>query len=192
MAFRNGARRARQRGAALAVIMIMLLVLMLLGLAILRSTMLEERMSANMLDRGLAFESAERALREAEAAVDAAVKGGTLIGADCSKPNTLCPPVRADTYTGTSACSGETAACWTSAKSGDDRIPVAGRPQYYVEFMGRRTTADDLGIGGGNPYEPGSAPNTNAAYYRVTARSHDPSQARDRAVVVLQTTMVSF
>ncbi|MGO1069175.1 pilus assembly PilX family protein [Lysobacter sp. CA199] len=184
-----------QRGAALAVIMIMLLVMMLLGVAILRSTMLEERMSAGMYDRSLAFESAERALREGERMVDAAVKQSRTIGQDCTISNATCPSVPADTYGGAViACGGVEAACWTSAStaSSDPKVPIAGTPQYYVEFMGRRTTADDLGVSGGNPYEPGSAPETNVAYYRVTARSHDPRQHQDRAVVVLQSTMASF
>ncbi|MBN7138477.1 hypothetical protein A7A76_00710 [Lysobacter enzymogenes] len=182
---------AGQRGAALAVIMIMLLVMMLLGLAILRSTMLEERMSAGMYDRSLAFEAAERALREGEAAVSLAVKNSQSIGRDCSAVDAVCPAVPADAYgAAVATCGG--AKCWTDASAGDSALPQAGRPQYYVEFMGRRTTADDLGVGGANPYEPGSAAQTNTAYYRVTARSHDPSQARDRAVVVLQSTMASF
>ncbi|MET4726652.1 type IV pilus assembly protein PilX [Lysobacter enzymogenes] len=182
---------AGQRGAALAVIMIMLLVMMLLGLAILRSTMLEERMSAGMYDRSLAFESAERALREGEAAVNLAVKSSQSIGCDCSASDAVCPAVPADAYGAAVATCGS-AKCWTNASAGDAALPQAGTPQYYVEFMGRRTTADDLGVGGANPYEPGSAAQTSTAYYRVTARSHDPSQAQDRAVVVLQSTMASF
>lgn len=182
----------RQRGAALAVVMIMLLVMLLLGVAILRGTMLEQRMSANLYDRSIAFESAERALREAELAVNAAVKGGTVIGRDCSTPGKVCAPLPADTYVGGASTCGAPASCWTAASQGDAKVPSAGRPQYYVDFMGRRTSADDFGTANGNPYEPGSAPLINAAYYRVTARSHDPSQARDRAVVVLQSTMVSF
>ncbi|ATE71155.1 pilus assembly PilX family protein [Lysobacter capsici] len=183
---------AAQRGAALAVIMIMLLVMLLLGVSILRSTMLEERMSAGMYDRSLAFESAERALREGESAVDAAVKQSRTIGRDCTVSGNVCPPVPTDTYGGAAtACAGVEAACWTSASAGDTGAPVAGTPQYYVEFVGRRTTSDDLGVGGGNPYEPENGP-VKTAYYRVTARSHDPSRSPDRAVVVLQSTMASF
>lgn len=182
---------AKQRGAALAVIMVMLLVMMLLGLAILRSTMLEERMSAGMYDRSLAFEAAERALREGEAAVSAAVRAGRAVGKDCSALETLCPSVPADTYGGAASTCGD-GACWANAGAGEAGVPQAGTPQYYVEFMGRRTTADDLGVAGGNPYEPGSAPQTNTAYYRVTARSHDPRRTPERAVVVVQSTLASF
>src|SRR6476469_8159831 len=63
--------RAMQRGAALVVVLILLLVTTLLGLASLRGTLLEERMSANLYDRGLAFQAAESALREGEALVTA-------------------------------------------------------------------------------------------------------------------------
>lgn len=55
-----------RRGAALVVVLILLLLMTLLGLASLRGTLLEERMGANTLDRSLAFQAAEAALRQAE------------------------------------------------------------------------------------------------------------------------------
>ena len=55
-----------QRGVSLVVVLILLLIMTLLGLAVLRSTLLEERMSANLYDRSLGFQSAEAVLREAE------------------------------------------------------------------------------------------------------------------------------
>ncbi len=57
----------RQRGATLVVVLILLLLMTLLGLASLRSTVLEERMTSNLLDRSLSFQVAEAGLREAEA-----------------------------------------------------------------------------------------------------------------------------
>lgn len=59
-----------QRGATLVVVLILLLLMTLLGLASLRGTILEERMTANLLDRGMAFQVAEAGLREAEALLD--------------------------------------------------------------------------------------------------------------------------
>ena len=59
----------RQRGATLVVVLILLLLMTLLGLASLRSTVLEERMTSNLLDRSLSFQVAEAGLREAEAAM---------------------------------------------------------------------------------------------------------------------------
>ena len=80
-----------QKGVSFVVVMIVLVVMTLLGLAAIRSTLLRERMSANMYDRSLAFQSAESALREAELAVRQAVLAGTPIGTDCSA---VVPPVR--------------------------------------------------------------------------------------------------
>ncbi len=60
----------RQHGATLVVVLILLLLMTLLGLASLRSTVLEERMTSNLLDRSLSFQVAEAGLREAEAAVN--------------------------------------------------------------------------------------------------------------------------
>ena len=59
-------RRSRQRGVALVVVLILLLVATLLALANVRNTLLEERMGASVLDRSLAFQAAEAALREGE------------------------------------------------------------------------------------------------------------------------------
>lgn len=56
----------RESGISLIVVLLLLLVMTLLGLAVLRGTLLEERMSANMYDRSLAFQVAEGALRDAE------------------------------------------------------------------------------------------------------------------------------
>lgn len=58
-----------QRGAALITVLLLLLIMTLLGLASLRSGLLEERMSGNLNDRGIGFQTAEAALREAEAVI---------------------------------------------------------------------------------------------------------------------------
>ena len=58
-----------QRGAALLTVLLLLLIMTLLGLASLRSGLLEERMTGNLYDRGIGFQTAEAALREAEAAL---------------------------------------------------------------------------------------------------------------------------
>lgn len=58
--------RARQRGSTLLVVLVLLLAMTLLALASLRVGSLEERMTANLFDRGLAFQATEAALREGE------------------------------------------------------------------------------------------------------------------------------
>ena len=57
---------AKQRGTALIVAMVMLLVLTLLGVTAIRNTTLQERMAGNLRDSNLAFQAAERALRDGE------------------------------------------------------------------------------------------------------------------------------
>jgi len=57
----------RQGGVALVVVLLLLLVVTLLGLAVMRTTILQERMSANSVARSGAFQVAEAGLRAAEA-----------------------------------------------------------------------------------------------------------------------------
>lgn len=55
-----------QNGSALIVTLIMLLLISLIAIAGMEDSILQERMTRNMEDRGIAFESAEQALREGE------------------------------------------------------------------------------------------------------------------------------
>ncbi|MFM6990534.1 MAG: PilX N-terminal domain-containing pilus assembly protein [Rhodoferax sp.] len=64
--FPQGRRRAQQDGASLIVVLVMVLLVTVLGIAGVRSLVMQERMSANSLDRTLALQSAERVLRQAE------------------------------------------------------------------------------------------------------------------------------
>src|SRR5688500_4573119 len=59
-------RLERERGAALIVALVMLLIMTVLGVTAARNTNLQERMAGNLRDNNLAFQSAERALREGE------------------------------------------------------------------------------------------------------------------------------
>lgn len=55
-----------ETGSVLIVSLIMLLLLSLIGLAGMQTTIMQDRMAANLRDKGMAFEAAEAALREAE------------------------------------------------------------------------------------------------------------------------------
>lgn len=55
-----------QEGVALVMVMVVLLIVTLLGLAAMRGTIMQERMSSNVQSRALAFQSAENVLREVE------------------------------------------------------------------------------------------------------------------------------
>lgn len=56
----------RQRGAVLIISLIFLLVLTLIGVSAMQGTTMQERMSANMQDRNVAFQASEAALRAGE------------------------------------------------------------------------------------------------------------------------------
>lgn len=178
-----------QKGASLFVVLILLLVMTLLGLAILRGTLMEERMSANLYDRSLSFQSAETALRAAEAAIRTAELAGTRLGFDCSVTGMICPSIPTNALNG-AACSGGKY-CWTTMAAGNQVLSTGMVPQYYVEYMGQYTNEDDLGLAssananqyGGN----GGVPLQH--FYRITARSHNPAGS-DRSVVVLQSNVV--
>lgn len=59
----------RQRGVSLLVVLILLLVMSVLGIAVLRSSAMQERMSANMVDRNQAVQAAETGLLVAQRTV---------------------------------------------------------------------------------------------------------------------------
>jgi type IV pilus assembly protein PilX len=59
-------RRHREHGGALIVALVLLLVMTVLGVTAMRNTTLQERMAGNLRDNNLAFQAAERALREGE------------------------------------------------------------------------------------------------------------------------------
>lgn len=168
-----------QQGMSLFVVLIMLLVVTLLGLAVVRGVVMRERMSSNLYDRSLAFQSAESALREAETKIRAAVLAGTSIGVDCSDSTKDCPVPPASTYTG--GGSG-----WIDGTATGSL--AAGKPQYYIQYMGQRDSTDKLKLGysaNTNQYGGGGGVQLES-FYRIIARSHDPAANSGRSLVVLQ------
>lgn len=178
----SSARQAR--GASLVVVLILLLVMTLLGLAVLRGTLLEERMSANLLDRSQNFQAAEAALREAEGMIAAGVVWGAnppAAGSGCN--NGMCgSPVAGSADRATDAAF----AGWRNAASNLNN-GIAGaqavQPQFFVEHAGWSETWFEC--------------NLDAKYrgtdlcirpaYRVTARS----EANGRASVILQSNFIA-
>lgn len=182
-----------EQGFSLIVVLLLLLVMTLLGVASLRGTMLEERMSAMTLDRGLGFQAAETALREAELKVADAGAKNKPIGFDCSAVGVICETVPANAYTGnTAGCAANSQNCWINVTGATVDTGV-GKPQYYVEFMDDENTAKTNQLGtetSANAMQYGGAGGVPISkYYRVTARSNDPSLATNRAIVVLQSTV---
>lgn len=167
----------RQRGVALAVVLILLLVMTVLVLASIRGTLLKERMSANMLDRSLAFQATEAALREGESL---AAKGGTAFpAAGCA--NGLCAkPAPADAPRWLAAGFwADGSGNWRETTVSIGNLTV--KPRFIVEPLddtipskGSCTTSVDV--------SPEAACSGTERRFRITARS----QAANRAEVLLQ------
>ena len=119
----------RQRGATLVVVLILLLLMTLLGLASLRSTVLEERMTSNLLDRSLSFQVAEAGLREAEARLTPFPAASTFPGAGCV--DGLCARPVPTARERWAPDAGFTA--WRTASVSD---PNTDPPRYIIEEMG--------------------------------------------------------
>lgn len=163
----------QQRGASLVVVLILLLLMTLLGLATLRSTTMEERMTANLYDRSLGFQAVESALRQGEALARAtpvaSVPASGCSNGVCSLPD----PNAADRWL-SSSFNG-----WRSASNnlatGNVPMPTAS---YIVEYVGMTPTwpACDRKI----PVDALCL----TPRFRITAIS----DSADRSIVLLQTT----
>lgn len=165
-----------QSGASLLVVLILLLIMTLLGLAVLRSTSLEERMSANLRDRSLSFQSAEAALREGEqlaAGTAAPPAAGTgCVSGLCEKPAVNATDRWLDAAT-----------VWRSAANNvnADNVSTRATPsRFIVEHMGRvQDDPDCASIG----YKSNTTKcKMFSNLYRITAQS----TAAGRANVLLQ------
>jgi type IV pilus assembly protein PilX len=166
----------KQRGVALLVVLMLLLIMTLLGLASLRGSIMEERMSANLFDRGLMFQAAEAALRQGEdfaattkpAQYDAACTNGLCTAPSTTADVTLVnrwllpnPPYKAA----------------STVSSGTLTVT----PGYFIEFMG--SAPNWPGCDRENPIQAGCL----GPRYRVTARA----TAAGRSQVILQSSFTS-
>jgi type IV pilus assembly protein PilX len=190
--------RSTQRGAALLVALILLVVITLVGLAAIGTTILQNKAAADQYDRQIAFQSAEAALRQAQVAITTATAGaGTPVSQtalssagfeDCSNVYNGTPTeCLANPYEDSNVPAADIVAVPASAFSAS--AVAAGQPQYVVQYMGSflAPTPKVRQIGGQAPYGAGSQ-GQMTDYYRVTARSADPSKVEGRAIVTLQST----
>ncbi len=173
-----------QRGVALAVVLILLVIMTLLGLAAMRGTLMEERMSANQRDRSMNFQAAEAALREGEddAAGKPLLPGNGALGSGCNSAGQCAIP----DPTVTTPVWADNSPVWATAPSAkvDLGTPLTtARPQYIVELL-----ADDVPPKGDCTTSGDVSPDADCSgterRYRITARS----DAADRAQVMLQST----
>lgn len=182
---RAHARRARQRGIALAVSLILLLVITLIAVAAMRGTSVEQKITANFYDREIAFQNAEAALDVAAQAITA---GTFTVSRNCGPGGTVCQvnPFTDSSFSGTIFT--------VTSGTGDSQFSIAGnatgQPQYVIENMGLLPNPT-LSTGfsqtaNAAQYGTQGAQGILSQYYRITARSGDPAQIGDRAIVTLQ------
>jgi type IV pilus assembly protein PilX len=179
---RIGARS--QQGVALAVALVLLVLIALVGLAGVRGTMMQQKMAANQYDRQLAFQAAEAAIRVASAKL--ATNPG-LVARNCQAGGVVC---KGNPFTDSGLPAGSIKLVTTDEyDAGDSAIST---PQYVIENMGTWVNpSSSTGVGqSANAHNYGAqGASATAVYYRITARSADPSVsgASERATVTLQT-----
>ena len=182
----------KQSGAALPVALVMLLISTIIGLSSMRSATQQEKMSSNMYDRSLAYQAAEAALRAAETAI---VDGKAFNIPNCTEvvktngdDDDVCPSIPPVTFTSTN----------TDWKDADVALPEnqellnTGKPQYYIQNLGSTGGLAELGSersANDDAYESMGKAASGATLYRITARSSNPEDSKNRALVVLQATI---
>mgnify|MGYP001415254284 FL=1 len=179
----------RQQGVSLLVVLILLLVMSMLGIAVLRSSAMQERMSANMVDRNEAMQAAETGLIKAQNDVirgtfndmwDGGKDFPTVRGSMTCLANGYC-----DRSNSANAATWETVphkpTSWTSVNG-------SGRPEYgyTIEYLGKAKGESSAAVGVCNT---SSAPVylCQRPMFRVTSYG----RGRGVALVVLQSNIIS-
>ncbi len=165
-----------QTGAVLVVSLMMLVIMTLIGVTAMRSTILEEKMSANARDSMLALEASETVLLDGERHLENTINSlvvafdGTQLGLyeEGTNPNLLVD------------------ATWVNAITYSDTYPdVTSQPRFIIEFMGAvgGATNSTLYISSYDSVDVLGVPHA----FRITARGTGRS---DNAVVLLQSNYI--
>ncbi len=154
---------SKQQGVTLSITLILLLVVTVLGVTAVRTSIVEEKMSANLRDRHIAFEAAESALTEAEDWLDIQMEYPTPTSSATNNVWTYGTPGSDDWWNTNSIA-------WWSSKatsvSGNSLQHIA--PLYVVEERAFVQKGENLTIGHGDVKQ-------GKYYYQVTARGHGGS-----------------
>ncbi len=176
----------QQAGIALVVALVLLIAVTLVGLAAIRGTTLQEKMAGNMMDHDVALQEAEAALRVGAAA---ALDSTATQWRDCSVAGVVCSAN--DVFDNPTAVVWNDVATGTALTQYSAGALAADQPQYAVEYMGlfadpNNTVGNNLSGSSGQYGSGNTGGGSSVPYYRITARSFDPSKSADRSVVVLQ------
>ncbi|NKZ37769.1 pilus assembly protein [Oleiagrimonas citrea] len=182
-----GFAQERQRGVALVIALLLLVVITLVGFSAVRGTIVQQKLASNMYDRQVAFQNAEAAMR---AAADLISSNPALIARNCQAGGVICLTNPFDDPNLPSGSihtvqTGTTAGKYTAASM------ASGQPQYVIENMGNWADAStNTGFNQtANAHNYGAqGVSATSVFYRVTARSGDPSLSatKNRAIVTLQ------
>ncbi|WP_297831113.1 PilX N-terminal domain-containing pilus assembly protein [Thermomonas sp.] len=166
-----------QRGVSLLVVLILLVVMSVLGIAVMRSSVMQERMAANLRDRSLTTQAVENALAFAMNSLETDPMNGVTndppeTSTDCpiSGSNIICGPLAQTPAVGSSA--------WINGPT------LNGvRTEYWIQYLGRNQAFQESGGVVPNPGSQQTGP-----LFRITAQRHHNQP--ERAAVTRQTDVI--
>ena len=167
----------KQSGVALFISLVLLLVLTIIGVSAVQTTSLEERMARNSRDRLMAFQSAESALRDAEALIDTFTTTASFVDGGTNGRWTIAPFGTMPRW--------EQANIWTGGGSvfaANAVQGVASQPRFLMEHIAtvvREENAYQID----DPYSGSAA--DRIEMFRITARGVGGTQ---NTRVLLQST----
>ncbi|NHC05996.1 pilus assembly PilX family protein [Azonexus fungiphilus] len=180
---------AQQSGIALIMAIIMLIVATLAGIAGIRGSSLQEKLSGNLYDRAIALQAAEAAMKAAELRIVSTDRATLLTDSkivDCTVATANCPAIPTNAFN-------NDAGGWTSlTTTTNSSLRADTYPQYFIQYLGLKnsnavTDTSQSAIplqygatGGGS----GSDSPQNATY-RVIARSSQPTTNNDRSIALV-------
>ncbi|HEX5865097.1 MAG TPA: PilX N-terminal domain-containing pilus assembly protein [Casimicrobiaceae bacterium] len=176
-----------QSGMSLFPALMFLLVLSVLGMSVLNSTLLQEKMAGNTKDTNVAFQAGEAGLRDAEADIALNVTAGTVFTSSCTNglctpPSTWPTPLSTDISKVIDWTSSANTRVYGSQTSAPALADVAAPPLYVIEKL------SSLPVGPGSSIGLGvTAPTSGGTAYRLTVLA---TGMRPETRVVLQSTFL--
>jgi len=160
---------AHRRGAALATALVLLLILTIVGVSVMNTVLLEERMAGNLRDQIRAFATAETTLVAAESQLNSGWMMGVNPTADCS--NLICDSVNGSPFVtgslGTFEDNAHNDNFWAATGAGAIAQAYGGTinsqakaSTYIVELTDYVCSTAEINCEGGS----------NRGFYTITAR----------------------